>query len=129
MPGIIDFMQGSGSHWHKTKEEMVAALQAFEAQARQLHHARLKLLAHMNHQSVATELGYANTVALMIHALRISPKEAKTRLAHAEALFPSVTPTGSIIEPALPETASALAAGDIGSEAVDIIRKTLKDLP
>ncbi len=108
---------------------MVAALQAFEAQVRQIHYARLELVAHMNGQSVATELGYSNTVALMIHTLRISPKEAKTRLAQAEALFPTITPTGSIIEPALPDVAFALAAGDIGSEAVDVIRKTLKDLP
>ena len=122
-------MHGSSNHWHKTKEEMVAALQAFEVQARQIHHAQLELLAVMNGQAVATELGYANTVALLIHALQISPKEAKTRLAHAEALFPSITPTGSVIEPVLPRTAAALSSGDIGAEAVDVIRKTLRDLP
>ncbi|MEV4312116.1 DUF222 domain-containing protein [Actinocrispum sp. NPDC049592] len=122
-------MQGSGNHWGKTKEEMVAALQDVEAQGRRIEYTGLELVAHLNNQGLATELGYSNPAALLVHALRISPKEAKRRLAQAEELFPSITPTGSVIEPALPATASALAAGDIGSEAVDVIRKTLKDLP
>ncbi|MEV4320576.1 DUF222 domain-containing protein [Actinocrispum sp. NPDC049592] len=122
-------MQGSGNYWGKTKEEIVAALQASETQARRIHHGQLELVAFLNNQGLATELGYSNPAALLVHALRISPKEAKLRLAQAEALFPSITPTGSVIEPALPATSAALAAGGIGSEAVDVIRKTLKDLP
>ncbi|MEV4318933.1 DUF222 domain-containing protein [Actinocrispum sp. NPDC049592] len=74
-------MQGSGKHWGKTKEEIVAALQASETQARRIHHGQLELVAFLNNQGLATELGYSNPAALLVHALRISPKEAKLRLA------------------------------------------------
>ncbi|MEV4319088.1 DUF222 domain-containing protein [Actinocrispum sp. NPDC049592] len=110
-------------------EETVAALQDVEAQGRRIEYTGLELVAYLNNQGLANDLGYSNPAALLVHALRISPKEAKRRLAQAEALFASITPTGSVIEPALPATSAALAAGDLGSEAVDVIRKTLKDLP
>ncbi|MEV4312780.1 hypothetical protein [Actinocrispum sp. NPDC049592] len=68
-------MQGSGNHWSKTKEEIVAALQDVEAQGRRIEYTGLELVAHLNNQGLANDLGYSNPAALLVHALRISPRK------------------------------------------------------
>jgi hypothetical protein len=109
--------------------DLVDALTALETKMRQDYSSMLDLLSEMDTRGVATKLHYSNTPALLVHTLRISLTEARHRLAQAEVLHSAVTPTGSIVEAALPLTAAALARGEIGSGHVDVIHKTLKDLP
>ncbi|TCO60642.1 HNH endonuclease [Actinocrispum wychmicini] len=86
-------------------------------------------MAEMDSRGTATKLGYSNTPALLMHTVRFSRTEARHRLAHATDLHAVTTPTGSVVEPVLPQTAEALAQGDVGPEQVDVIRKTLAGLP
>jgi hypothetical protein len=102
---------------------------AAEIQLRQAYSAMLEILSELDSRGVATKLGYSNTPALLMHTLRISRAEARHRLGQASDLLASTTPTGVVIDAALPETAAALGRGEIGSESVDVIRKTLDDLP
>src|SRR5262249_35559298 len=79
-------------------------------------------------RSVATTLGYSNTTALMVHTLRITRNEARNRLAQAEDLVDSTTPTGTVVAASLPNTAAALARGEVGPGHVDVIGKTLRGM-
>src|SRR4051812_15386564 len=122
-------METAANHWQTASASKIEALQAAEAKLRRAYYEMLELLSEVDQSGVATDLGYSNLPALLMHGLRISRKEANHRITQAAALFPSVTPTGSVIDAPLPQTVSALAAGTIGSETVDVIHKTLKDLP
>ncbi|MEV4316542.1 DUF222 domain-containing protein [Actinocrispum sp. NPDC049592] len=108
---------------------MVSLAQGIAGEVWRLYARLVEVVSHMDNRGTGTNLGYSNTVALLVHVLRISPREAKHLVAQASDLFPGVTPTGSVTEALLPQTSAAFAAGDISSEAVDVIRKTLKDLP
>src|SRR5690349_11892934 len=122
-------MSISAPVWQASDTELVDAVTAAETRFRQACSEVLGLLAELDSRGVATKLGYSNTPALLMHTLRISRAEARHRLAQAEDLLATTTPTGSIIDPVLPQTAEALARGEVGSEHVDVIRKTLTDLP
>jgi hypothetical protein len=89
----------------------------------------LGLVSELDSRGIAPQLGYSNTAALLVHTLRITRADARHRLAQAADLHTQATPTGSVVEAALPHTADALARGVVSSEHVDVIRKTLRDLP
>jgi hypothetical protein len=115
--------------WQASDVELVAALTAAEVELRQAHSGMLNILSEVDGRGVAAKLGYANTAALLLHVLRISRGEARNRIAQAEDLLERTTPSGSVIEASLPQTAEALARGEIGVGQVDVIRKTLAGLP
>ncbi|WP_132115783.1 HNH endonuclease signature motif containing protein [Actinocrispum wychmicini] len=115
--------------WQISDSELVDAHSAVVRHRRQLYAEELRLLAEMDSRGTATKLGYSNTPALLMHTVRFSRTEARHRLAHATDLHAVTTPTGSVVEPVLPQTAEALAQGDVGPEQVDVIRKTLAGLP
>ena len=123
-------MRGTATElWSTSDTALVEAVTAAETRLRQAYSEILELLSELDSRGVAPNLGYANTSALLVHTLRISRTDARHRLAQAAELHATTTPTGSVIEPALPQTAEALAQGSVGAEHVDVIRKTLKDLP
>ncbi len=108
---------------------MVSLAQGVAAQIWQLHARLVEVVSHMDNRGTGTNLGYSSTAALLVHALRIPRRDALHLLAQAADLFPGTTPTGAVTEAPLPQTSAALAAGAISPAAVDVIRKTLKDLP
>jgi hypothetical protein len=114
--------------WRASDVSLVEALRAAEVRIRQAHSEMLDVLAEVERRGVATKLGYSNTSALLMSAVRVSRREARHRCDQVEDLRSRTTPTGSVVEAALPQTADALARGEIGSDHVDVIRKTLKDL-
>ncbi|TCO45370.1 DUF222 domain-containing protein, partial [Actinocrispum wychmicini] len=115
--------------WRTSDTELVNAHTAVVQRRRQLYAEELRLVAEMENRGVATKLGYSNTAALLMHTARLSRAEARHQLAQAHDLHATTTPTGSVIDSALPQTAEALARGEVGSEHVDAIRTTLADLP
>jgi hypothetical protein len=116
-------------HWRASDRELVSALSAAEVRFRQAYSDMLNLLSEVDSRGIAPNLGYSNTAALLVHTLRISRSDARHRLAQAAELHTQTTPTGTVVEAVLPQTAAALARGDIGTEHVDVIRKTLAGLP
>jgi len=119
----------ASEYWSISDRELLDTVSALQTTIRQDHARMLALLSEMDARGVATKLGYSNTPALLLHTLRITRAETRHRLAQAEVLHRTITPTGSVVEAALPQTAAALARGDIGPDHVDVIRKTLTDLP
>jgi hypothetical protein len=108
--------------------ELVEAITALETRRRQDDAEMLRLLSVLDCRGIAPELGYSNTAALLMHLLRTTRLDARHRLARAAELFSRTTPTGSVVEAALPQTAEALGRGEISTDHVDVIRKTLKGL-
>jgi hypothetical protein len=104
-------------------------MSAAEVRLRQAYSEMLSLLSEADSRGIAPNLGYSNTAALLVHTLRISRSDARHRLAQAAELHTQTTPTGSVVEAVLPQTAAALARGEVGSEHVDVIRKMLAGLP
>jgi hypothetical protein len=66
---------------------------------------------------------------LLTALLRITPGEAKARLAQARDLGPRRALTGEPLEPILPATADAVREGAISTGHVTVIAKTLDALP
>jgi len=73
--------------------------------------------------------GYRSPAHLLQDVLRVSKAEAQRRVAHAEAVTAGCPITGPPLPPPLPATAEVVAAGVIGAEHVEAIRRTVKDLP
>jgi hypothetical protein len=115
--------------WLASDTALVEAVTGAETQLRQAYATMLSLVSELDSRGIAPTLGYSNTAALLVHTLRISRTDARHRLAQAADLHPQTTPTGSVIDAALPHTATALAQGAVSAEHVDVIRKTLQDLP
>jgi hypothetical protein len=115
--------------WQTSDTALVEAVTAAETVLRQAYSRMLQLLSELDSRGIASQLGYSNTSALLVHTLRISRTDARHRLEQAAELHAQATPTGSVIEAALPRTATALAQGVVSADHVDVIRKTLKDLP
>jgi hypothetical protein len=115
--------------WQTSDIALIEAVTGAETQLRQAYSAMLRLVSELDSRGIAPQLGYSNTAALLVHTLRISRTDARHRLAQAAELHAQTTPTGSVIEAALPHTAAALARGAVSADHVDVIRTTLKDLP
>ncbi|TCO40638.1 HNH endonuclease signature motif containing protein, partial [Actinocrispum wychmicini] len=122
-------MSNAATMWQISDADLIDAATAAETRLRQAYAESVHLLSELDNRGVATKIGYSNTPALLMHTLRISRTDARHRLAQANDLHPTTTPTGSVIDPVLPQTGAALARGEVGSEHVDVIRKTLADLP
>src|SRR5688500_6850741 len=111
--------------WQTSDEVLVESLTALEVRMRRDYAAMLDLLSELDSRCAASQLGYANTAALLVHTLRITRAEANQRIAQAEKLHDVTTPTGAVVEAAMPLTAGELAKGSIGAGHVEVIQKTL----
>jgi hypothetical protein len=118
-------MSGVAELWQASDTELVDTVTALETQIRRLHAQQLQQLSELDSRGSALRLGYSSTAALLVHTLRISRGEARQRVAQAEQLHEVTTPTGAVIEAAMPLTAQQLARGAIGTGHVEVIQKTL----
>jgi hypothetical protein len=120
-------VQASG-RWQISDADLLQAIADLEVEMRQQYSVMLGLISEMDTRGVAKTLGHSATAALLSQTLRITRGEANQRVAHAIDLHATTTPTGSVVAPALPRTAEALARGVIGPEHIQVIRKTMKAL-
>jgi hypothetical protein len=121
-------MSEAAELWQTSGSELVNALTAAEKVMRQKYSRMLSILSELDSRGEAAKLGYSSTAALLIHTLRISRAEARQRLAQAEQLHDVTTPTGAVVEAAMPLTAQELAKGAIGAGHVEVIQKTLSTM-
>ena len=70
-----------------------------------------------------------STKRLLAGMLRLSATEAGMRVAHAAQLTARRTVSGEVLPPVLPNTAAALAAGEIGPAQVRVIVETMSAIP
>ncbi|MGH3833038.1 MAG: DUF222 domain-containing protein, partial [Pseudonocardiaceae bacterium] len=100
-----------------------------ESVSRMLHSVMLAAVAELDSRHVAAAAGFGSTKRLLAGMLHLSVTEAGTRVAHAAQLTARRTLGGEVLPSALPNTASALAAGEIGPAQVRVITETMNAIP
>src|SRR5690242_3697932 len=103
-----------------TKNELVAALDELEILSCQLPTQSHRMLARLQVETTAKEMGAKSWREVLAIRWRISTSEAGRRLAEAAVLGPRSTPTGAPLDPVLPCTALAQARGQITGEHVKV---------
>ncbi|MEE6166899.1 MULTISPECIES: HNH endonuclease signature motif containing protein [unclassified Mycolicibacterium] len=100
-----------------------------EIQARRAPVVDHALLAAAQARTTAREIGAKNWADALAIRLRISPTEAKRRVTEAALLGPRAAVSGEPLEPVLPATAAAQAAGQINTDHVAVIKKFFDHCP
>ncbi|MEU0497694.1 DUF222 domain-containing protein [Mycobacterium sp. NPDC006124] len=80
------------------------------------------MIARLQREASAEELGAKSLKSVLVQRLRISGKEAARRLAEAKELGPRTALNGEPLEPLLAPTATAQRSGSMGPEHVKEIR-------
>jgi Domain of unknown function (DUF222) len=100
-----------------------------EAVSRMLHAVMLETVAELDSRNLAASTGFGTTKRLLAGMLHLSATEAGMRVIHATQLTARRTLSGEVLPPALPNTAAALSAGQIGVGQVRVIAETINAIP
>ncbi|MCX2713446.1 DUF222 domain-containing protein [Mycolicibacterium sp. J2] len=106
--------------------ELLALQSRRERQARIAASADHRILAALQNQATAREMGGKSWPDILSLRLGISQAQAKARVQDAEHLGPRHVIGGEVLEPLLPACAEALAAGVITLEHAGHIRDVLR---
>ncbi|GAY15192.1 HNH endonuclease signature motif containing protein [Mycobacterium sp. shizuoka-1] len=109
--------------------ELLAALERIERLRRLLPALEHTVLAQLQSQTSAVDMGAKSWRAVLTHRLGISGADATRRLSDAADLSPRHSLTGEALPPALPATAAAQGRGEIGTDHVAVIRSFMDHLP
>jgi hypothetical protein len=115
--------------WQLGDEELFAALVDGEAALRRAYGRQLELLGELLARNLSAVKGYRSPVHLLRDLLRLSRAEAERRVTHAEAVTAVCPLTGPALPPPLTTAAEAVRTGAIGAEHLEVIHRTVKDLP
>ncbi|WP_162827418.1 HNH endonuclease signature motif containing protein [Mycolicibacterium neoaurum] len=85
-----------------------------------------RIQAAIMQRSTAHEIGAKSWADVLITRMRLSAREAATRVRRAEQLAPRRCVTGILLDPALPLCAQALADGDINEGHVTVIAEAVR---
>ena len=85
-----------------------------ESVSRMVYSVMLDTVAELESRAIAATAGFRDTKQLLAGMLNLSPTEAGARVAHASQLAVRRAVISEILAPVLPNTAAALAAGEIG---------------
>ena len=111
------------------RADLVDALDELETVWCQLPGLRHRLLARLQVEATAKEMGARSWAQVLSVRWRISTAEAGRRLGEAALLGPRQSITGQTLPPVLPVTAAAQARGVINTEHVTVIAKAVAKLP
>ncbi len=100
-----------------------------ESVSRMVYSVMLDTVAELEFRNIAVTAGFRNTKQLLAGMLNLSPTEAGTRVTHASQLAARHALTGESLPALLPNTAAALAAGQIGPAQVRVITETIAAIP
>jgi hypothetical protein len=117
------------SHETLTHTGLLVLLHRREVLARRHAAGEHQLIARLAAEADPKALGGKNLADLLATTLRISTKDAKSRIKDASWLGPRTAMTGQPLEPVLPNVAAAQARGDIGAEHIKKIEKFFHELP
>ncbi len=112
-----------------TKRELVGALDALETLSCQLPAQSHRMLARLQAETTAKEMGAKSWRQVLAARWRISTSEAGRRLDEAAVLGPRRTLIGEPLEPVLPCAALAQARGLINGEHVKVVREAMDRIP
>jgi hypothetical protein len=106
--------------------EITGLLAAVETQRRRLEAVDQRLIAEVSERGLAGEYARTSTADLLIHLLRITPREAKARVERAQDLGPRRAMIGERLAPLFPATAQAIQVGEISAGHADVITGALE---
>lgn len=112
-----------------TRQELLEALDDVETLTCQLPAQSQRLLARLQLETTAKELGAKSWRDVLTIRWRISSAEAGRRLTDAALLAPRGALTGEPLEPVLPATAKGQALGLLNGEHVEVIRRAMARIP
>lgn len=112
-----------------TVAEKKNLLVRLETHRRRQPAAEHPLINHLAAECAPETLGATSLPAVLAACLRVGKDEAKRRIAEADDLGLRTALSGEALEPRLPSTAAAQAAGRIGAEHVKTIRTFFDKLP
>jgi hypothetical protein len=109
--------------------ELTALIEAREAARRADEAVDQRLVAQVGVRNVAGDYGATSTLGLLVDLLRISPREARARIARARDMGPRRTLGGEPLPPILPGIAAAQREGSISAEHAQVISKVIEAIP
>ena len=112
-----------------TDAALLAEAVELEAELSRVQFRQLAVLAELNSRNVAGTLGYRGLSQLIATQLRCTPGEARKRYLAVERFGSRRSLTGEPLQPRLPATAEAFAAGEIGPEHAAEIGKVVEAIP
>jgi len=112
-----------------TRCELLELYGEYEALTCALPTQSHRMLARLQAETTAGELGAKSWNEALRILWRLSTAEAGRRLAEAADLGAQSTLTGVSLDPVLPAVAAAQAAGAITNEHVKVLRDTMKKIP
>lgn len=112
-----------------TRAEIVDVLDELETLDCQMPVQSHRMLAHLQSETTAKEMGAKSWRQVLATRWRISSTEAGRRLDEAALLGPRRSLTGEPLEPVLPCTALAQAQGLINREHVKVMRESMDRIP
>jgi hypothetical protein len=108
---------------------LLQVLRDAEADFRRSYARVLDVVAELDAERAGAVAGFGTTARLLAGVLSLSKGEAKARAEQAGLLAPRQSLTGETLPPALPATATELAAGVIGPGHVRVIAATMRRIP
>jgi hypothetical protein len=109
--------------------EVAQLLTSLETERRRLAAVDQRVLAEVTDRGIAGDYARTSPTDLLVTNLRVTPAEAKARLDRARDLGPRRTVTGEALDPILPATAAAVAAGEISGRHATVITKCIEQIP
>ncbi|HZZ97309.1 MAG TPA: DUF222 domain-containing protein, partial [Jatrophihabitantaceae bacterium] len=113
-----------------TAPQITAVIGELEVECRRREAVDQRLIAQVGERNIAGDYGATSTLALLVDLLRISPREAKARVARARDMGPRrVLSTGEVLAPILPLIAAAQRDGSISAEHASVISRAIEAIP
>ncbi len=109
--------------------ELLASVAELEAEVSRLRYRQLAVLAELNARNVAGTLGFRGLPDLIAVQVRCSRAEARKRWLAVERFGVRRSLTGEALEPVLPATAEAFAAGAVGPEHAAVVAEVVEAIP
>lgn len=109
--------------------DLAVLLQDWQVSANRAAIAMQRLVAELDARGAASDLGVRSTSELLVQMLRVSPWEAKQRVADARTFAPGRALSGAPLEPVVPLVATALETGGVSLPHGRVIAKLLDELP
>lgn len=108
---------------------LLQVLRDAESDFRRSYARILDVVAELDAERAGAVAGFGTTARLLAGVLNLSKGESKARAEQAGLLAPRRSLTGETLPPALPATATELAAGAIGPSHVRVIAATMRRIP
>lgn len=119
----------SGALSGHAESELLDVLELREQTRRRGEVFDAALYLEVSDRDVDSTAGFMSVHSLYARGVRLGDGEARRRKVTATGIARFTAMTGEKLEPALPDTAAAVAEGEIGAEHVSVIAEAMERLP